>query len=383
MRNIKISKKLVSVCLLFTVIVGCQDDQSEVFTDVDATAYTEEIQSDIAYIRFRGFTNADIVYVDTGFVVDYDIFISKQQVDEFRSVLPNGKVQQRRYTWGLMDPYLVKDIKVAFQSGSNDVGQEWRNAFDQAIDAWNNSGSAVRFRKVPYSTSHDIVIYKNNGVNVNNVPVGALASWPSLIGTSGPTIQVNVESFNGQSFAKKARVAAHELGHTIGLTHTDIANEGLLIEGTPDGESGSVMELRPTAVTPLLTYFDKVAVQILYATNNDGPGVLTAGQTLFTRKPLMSENRRFILLLQNDGSLVVYENSSGTFKALWWASGTYGKPVQKLVMQSDGNLVLYSTSGHALWSTGTYSTPANRLVMQNDGNLVLYDNNGQVYWSSR
>lgn len=53
----------------------------------------------------------------------------------------------------------------------------------------------------------------------------------------------------------------------------------------------------------------------------------------------------------------------------------------RFVMQADGNVVLYGPSG-ALWSTNTVGKPARELRMQNDGTLVLYDQNSQVIWAS-
>jgi CHAP domain len=49
-------------------------------------------------------------------------------------------------------------------------------------------------------------------------------------------------------------------------------------------------------------------------------------------------------------------------------------------MQSDGNVVLYGSSG-ALWSTGTWGTQANQLTLQNDGDLVLSSPAGTL-WST-
>ena len=57
------------------------------------------------------------------------------------------------------------------------------------------------------------------------------------------------------------------------------------------------------------------------------------------------------------------------------ASGKY-----RLVLQSDGNLVLY-WEGHPLWNSGTRNDAPDHLVMQNDGNLVMYQGL-QVLWSS-
>lgn len=35
-----------------------------------------------------------------------------------------------------------------------------------------------------------------------------------------------------------------------------------------------------------------------------------------------------------------------------------------------------------LWATGTAGKNAKKLIMQTDGNVVLYDNDDQVIWAS-
>jgi len=42
-------------------------------------------------------------------------------------------------------------------------------------------------------------------------------------------------------------------------------------------------------------------------------------------------------------------------------------------MQRDGNLVVYREDGQAMWASGT-SGDKNALVIQGDGNLVIYEN---------
>jgi hypothetical protein len=42
-------------------------------------------------------------------------------------------------------------------------------------------------------------------------------------------------------------------------------------------------------------------------------------------------------------------------------------------MQGDGNLVLYDYAGHPRWASGTDGHHGARLVLQCDGNLVIYD----------
>lgn len=100
------------------------------------------------------------------------------------------------------------------------------------------------------------------------------------------------------------------------------------------------------------------------------PQVLRAGGFV------ASDSGRFLLAMQGDGNVVVYDRSAGPV----WA--TYSNtPGSYLAVQSDGNVVVYDLSGRAVWATMTYSpTPVN-LVMQDDGNLVLYAG-ARALWDS-
>ncbi|MFF3918459.1 hypothetical protein ACFYZB_34280 [Streptomyces sp. NPDC001852] len=109
-------------------------------------------------------------------------------------------------------------------------------------------------------------------------------------------------------------------------------------------------------------------------------------------------------VMQTDGNLVVYKSSGGpgTGGALW-SSKTYGNPGAYATVQTDGNIVVNGrASTAALWSSGTYARSQTirsgttlkpgwwtqgtytRLVMQTDGNLVMYRRrDGAAIWSSR
>ncbi|MBP4046347.1 hypothetical protein [Chromobacterium violaceum] len=46
----------------------------------------------------------------------------------------------------------------------------------------------------------------------------------------------------------------------------------------------------------------------------------------------------------------------------------------QLILQSDGNLVLYRMANHhPLWASGTNGKPGCFVTMQDDGNLVIYE----------
>src|SRR5262249_510605 len=105
------------------------------------------------------------------------------------------------------------------------------------------------------------------------------------------------------------------------------------------------------------------------------------------------------LILQDDGNLVIYRQNG---KAVWASKTALGterldanqqlnindKVVAAnkrttLILQQDGNLVLYRNFDNlALWASNTPGKPVAHAIMQDDGNFVLYDNNGVAYWST-
>ena len=61
-----------------------------------------------------------------------------------------------------------------------------------------------------------------------------------------------------------------------------------------------------------------------------------------------------------------------------WASTTSGAG-NWLVMQDDGNLVVYNSASSPWWSSRTAPRSGARLVMQDDGNLVIYQGSTPVW----
>lgn len=107
-----------------------------------------------------------------------------------------------------------------------------------------------------------------------------------------------------------------------------------------------------------------------------GSDHLTVGQTMQQNQYIVSQNVQFALVMQTDGNLCNYHGSSAI-----WCSNTSGNPGAYLGVQGDGNIVIYSSSGHALWATGTNGKPVISFVMQSDGNLVAYTSNSAVWGS--
>jgi hypothetical protein len=103
------------------------------------------------------------------------------------------------------------------------------------------------------------------------------------------------------------------------------------------------------------------------------------GQRLMPGQSLSSSS--MTLTMQTDGNLVASLKTGANPGIAEWSSNTSGNPGAYAVMQSDGNLVVYSQNGApsvggSLWSTNTWGNPGAYAVMQDDGNLVVYRQGG-------
>ncbi|MCP4810724.1 MAG: peptidoglycan DD-metalloendopeptidase family protein [Proteobacteria bacterium] len=106
-------------------------------------------------------------------------------------------------------------------------------------------------------------------------------------------------------------------------------------------------------------------------------GWATGDAYLFANEGIESCDGRFTLLMQDDGNLVLYKNGSGAL----WNAGTHGNAGAAAVLQADGNLVVYSAWGTALWWSGTDGHPNTIMWVSDNGDLVIYDG-WDVVWNS-
>lgn len=103
--------------------------------------------------------------------------------------------------------------------------------------------------------------------------------------------------------------------------------------------------------------------------------ILHANELLFTNQTLTSVNGDYILMLQADGDMVLYEkvhNEDGSIVLdQTWTTGTIGLNAFYAVMQEDGDFVLSDPQGVTLWHSDTDGRPGSFLQLQDDGNLVI------------
>ncbi len=100
-------------------------------------------------------------------------------------------------------------------------------------------------------------------------------------------------------------------------------------------------------------------------------GQLWPGRRLRVGARLASRGGAYALQLRADGDCLLADLRAPGADPLW-SSGTRGEATH-LVMQLDGNVVIYTADGSAVWASGTEGRPGAYLEVTDDGALVIGD----------
>lgn len=149
---------------------------------------------------------------------------------------------------------------------------------------------------------------------------------------------------------------------------------GLLDQWAPPGTTPQRAPARAPAAPATPQTLNRGSQLVTTAT---GPAVLAQGQFL------QSQNGKHRLIMQGDGNCVLYSEGKAV-----WSTATHNCGVAPfcLVVRRTGNMQVCGAFAET-WSSGTPSKDWQklgpfRLVLQNDRNLVLYRANGHVQWST-
>ena len=107
--------------------------------------------------------------------------------------------------------------------------------------------------------------------------------------------------------------------------------------------------------------------------------------TTFQDAPLFSRNRKYKLIGQSDGNLVIYKITPSGESAIWASNTNNGPGNYNFIFRDDGILWIFN-SNKVIWASNSAGWGANKLVLRDDGNLIIYAPYGsggyrEVWWS--
>lgn len=203
-----------------------------------------------------------------------DVVLTKEELQELKGITDQVGMRQYR-TWNLVSNNQTITV-LGYTGGSYALTPKMRTALQWAINNYNALNIGLNF-SLSFGTNFwtkDIVVYK-----VNNGQAGGQAGFPS-----GGNPYKWVQIFSGMenySYNVNEHVMTHEIGHCLGLRHTDYfnrascgqnSNEGsagvgaVHVPGTPTGIDWNSVMLAcfSTSENGEFGFYDRVALEYLY-----------------------------------------------------------------------------------------------------------------------
>ncbi|MTI29389.1 peptidase [Cytophagales bacterium RKSG123] len=197
--------KIAFLFLALAIFVSaCQETDHEI-APVDETLVSPEVSAQFASL---GFNPIDIEKVGENYLVGGDIIVTPKALENMKEAIVVGGPSGEQYrTYNLVSAPRV--ITVKGRSLSSTVS----NALNLAIANYNNENLGITFQRVSRGRA-DITLRETGS------SAGGVAGFPEGDGDPYPSITIyGGTSSYGLDVVK--HVITHELGHCIGLRHTD------------------------------------------------------------------------------------------------------------------------------------------------------------------
>lgn len=148
---------------------------------------------------------------------------------------------------------------IGYTGGSNALTSKMRTALTQAIENYNNLNMRLSFTlSFSTSTNADIVVYRSSG------SAGGVSGFPSG-GNPYKWVQIFSQTDNYSTDVNE-HVITHEIGHSLGLRHTDYFNRSLSC-GTGGNEGPSQYGAIHISGTP--TGYDASSIMLACFSSNE------------------------------------------------------------------------------------------------------------------
>lgn len=227
MKSVKFMLGIACGVMLFA---SCNEDQA-------STTSSGVPETVITKLKAMGFNPEGIQRVEEGYRIERDIIITDEFLEHAgaENVVPD---LEQYSTNNLVSAGGGRVITIyAPVGGRNGYSDGMIAGLDLAIARYNAEPLAISFQRVTSSTGADIVMTRLAKGDERRGVLGS-AGFPTASGDPYGEIKMSgvLESSYGLSTAGIATIIAHEMGHCIGLRHTDYYNRAISCGGAASNE---------------------------------------------------------------------------------------------------------------------------------------------------
>ncbi|WP_337968887.1 M57 family metalloprotease [uncultured Flavobacterium sp.] len=241
-------KSILALSFIALTILSCNKEDQADQSNQASLKVTPEVLNKLRALSLNA-TDVQVIKntkldgtIEDAFLVEGDIIVTQDQLNKMD--LHGGITTEQYHTTNLVSaPRTIKVVGLT-GTGTTALSTNMRAGLQAAINRYNNLGLSINFTLTFSSSTSgaNIVVRRQTG------SAGGVAGFPS---GGAPYNSVTLYSgLDTYSTGVNAHVSAHEIGHCIGLRHTDWfsrqscgqnSNEGtagvgaIQIPGTPSG----------------------------------------------------------------------------------------------------------------------------------------------------
>lgn len=224
-----------NLVLLSTILLGLNSCQK---TSTKAGTEAEPISAEVkAKIAKLGFGTTNVIKTDDGYLVEGDINLTDELLNSTpeQLLIRVGNEEQYRTT------NLVKNLPRVITIGLTGLGTAFVQGADLAISRYNALGLKITFQRITSGSPTILIKGFNQGPSGGYITLGS-SGFPTRKGAPYGTIQMNTNVYaygSNPDVQYVGSVIQHEIGHCIGMRHTDYYNRAISCGGSTSNEGAS------------------------------------------------------------------------------------------------------------------------------------------------
>jgi Dual-action HEIGH metallo-peptidase len=228
----KIMKTAFALSLTGLMFVACSKKQNAVEVQPDGVV-SEAV---MAKIKAAGFNTNEVTKVEGGYLVEGDILLTEENLNE-KSTTPTLRIaNDEQYRTNNLVSGLPRVIKIKVTG----LGTAFIQGADLAISRYNAAGLQLTFQRITSGTANLNIVGFNQGPSGGFITLGS-AGFPS---GGNPFSQIRMNT-NAAAYGSNPNVQyvgsviQHEIGHCIGMRHTDYYNRNISCGSQGGGNEGA------------------------------------------------------------------------------------------------------------------------------------------------